>query len=152
MRIRTAGISLSGLLLTAGLLGFAYQAVGEPARYLLFEYGCGDPEDRLGQALAAEAVLAAGPAGAGAGRPYRSCDDDDLSVVAGASYPYEGSAAAVRAYYRTAAPDQGWQPRTDACYRKRIGGTTAYLTLEAPAGRELSVEIIADRAGGGAWC
>ncbi|MEU4657347.1 hypothetical protein AB0G32_25990 [Streptomyces sp. NPDC023723] len=151
MRIRMAGISLSGLLLTAGLLGLTHQAVGEPAWNLLFEYGCGDPEDRLGEALAADAVLAAGPAGAGTGRPYRSCDDDDLFVVAGASYRYPGTGASVRAHYRTAAPAQGWRPRTDACYTKRIGGTTAYLTLEEPAGRELAVEIIADRDGG-AWC
>lgn len=156
-------------LLTVGiaaLLGVAAVkgAVGAiPEVEFLMEYGCGGEEDRLGEALAGDAVLDDEPDGAGAGEAYDGCDDDDLFVVAGKSYTYdEGQGRgresdvvvheSVLAHYRDAAQAHGWRYRSSGCFSKSIDGTTAYLTIDGPTGGVLDVGIIASREPSEPYC
>jgi hypothetical protein len=147
----------AGVLGVLGAGGFA--VVKSPVGYFLFEYGCGSGEERLGEALAGEAVLdGPAPEGSGGGESYQECDDDDLFVVAGRSYAYTGSRSSALAHYRDLAAASGWRAVSGDdgvgggdCFGKPVGGTTAYLTVEGPAEGVLHVEIVADR-GGGDWC
>ncbi|WP_371579136.1 hypothetical protein [Streptomyces sp. NBC_01314] len=138
-----------------------------PEVSFLMEYGCGDAEDRLGEALAGDAVLDDGPDGVGAGEPYEGCDDDDLFVVAGKSYTYtytydkgqgrgrEGDVVAhesALAHYRDVAQAHGWRYRSSGCFDKRIDGTTAYLTIGGPTDGALDVGIIATREYSEPYC
>ncbi|GGU32239.1 hypothetical protein [Streptomyces daghestanicus] len=150
MRIRKTGTVLGGLALGALLSAAAWQAAGTPPVSLL-AYGCGDAEDRLGDALAGEPVLATAPDGARVKESYRSCDDDDLFVVAGTSYAYDGTRGTALAHLRADAAAQGWRDGAGTCLTKRVGGTTAYLTLEGPDDGTLWVELVADRDNSD-WC
>lgn len=152
MRMHRVGKTSAILVAVAGLLGTAGYAVAvSPVGYLLFEYGCGDSERRLGEALAKEPVLEMPPPSAGAGEPYRSCDDDDLFVVAGRSYAYQGSRENALRHYLDVASSRGWRPAAGDCLAKRIDGTTAYLTVWGPEKGSLDVEITADRDDS-RWC
>ncbi|MEV0226915.1 hypothetical protein [Streptomyces sp. NPDC050704] len=155
MRQRRVGIKSAGLAVLAAAV---VVTVGIPAGYFLVVYGCGEKEDRLAAAIAGDPVLDAGPAGAGQGRPYKGCDDDDLWVYAGNSYSYGGSRESALVHYRDAAQANGWRPRDSAsaasgsdCFTKRIGGTTAYLDVEDAGDGSVLVEIVADRTGSD-WC
>lgn len=127
------------------VIGVGATLVVSPAGYVLFEYGCGDSEEDLGEALAADAVLDVAPDGAGEKESYESCDDDDLFVVAGHSYTYDGTHEAALAHYREAAQAGGWRQREGDCFSKEIDGTDAYLTVDGPADGSLAVEIVAAR-------
>ncbi|CAM5486316.1 hypothetical protein [Streptomyces aurantiogriseus] len=142
--------------LAAGVLVAGVVTLGPPAVYFLTGYGCGDAEDRLAGVLAGEGVLEAEPEWAEREESYRSCDDDDLFVVAGARYELAGSAAdssrSVLGHYRQAALADGWQAHSTAgCFTKAVGGTTAYLQVENPADGGFHVEIVAQRDGS-QWC
>ncbi|MES5824404.1 hypothetical protein [Streptomyces sp. RG80] len=160
MRMHRVGKTLAVVVAAVGLLGTAgYVAtgssvgpsVGSSAGYFPFGYGCGDAEERLGEALAKESVLDVPPSSAGAGESYRSCDDDDLFVVAGRSYAYEGSRESALRHYLDVGSTRGWRTAAGDCLAKRIDGTTAYLTVWGPEKGTLDVEITADRAGS-RWC
>lgn len=153
MRMNRVGISLAAVVAAAGLLGTAaFVVVESPVGYFLFEYGCGDAEDQLGEVLAGESVLEAAPEGSRGGESHRDCDDDDLFVVAGRSYAYEGSSESALEHYRDAASERGWRATAAGdCFAKRVDGTTAYLTVEGPDEGTLYVEIVADR-GDSRWC
>ncbi|MEE1757008.1 hypothetical protein [Streptomyces sp. SP18CS02] len=144
-------------MLLSGLVAVAVAMFGVPVGYFVFVYGCGKQEDRLAETIAGDPVLADGPAGAGEGTPYQGCDDDDLFVYAGKDYPYGASRQGALAHYQESARAHGWRPRTAPgeapadCFTKRIGGTTAYLTLEGPDDGALRMEIVADRADSD-WC
>ncbi len=132
--------------------------VGEPVRYFLFSYGCGEAEDRLSEAIARDPVLDTLPAGAGEGERYEECDDDDLFVSVGTEFPYDASRRSVLVHYRETARANGWQPLptgTDGsppdCFSKRIGGTTAFLSVYGPDNGMASVGITADHSGSN-WC
>jgi len=153
VRKNWAGFLLAGIVAVSALV-----LVGLPALYFLTFYGCGEEEDRLAEVMAGEAVLDAGPEGAGQGDFYRECDDDDRFVVAGVEYRYGGSRESALAHYWKAAQADGWRPRTTAggepvpgCFTKSVGGTTAYLGVEDPDDGVLQVGIVADRAGS-EWC
>ncbi|MET8112106.1 hypothetical protein [Streptomyces prasinus] len=153
MRRTGAGALATAVVAVAGLV-----LVGLPAVYFLAGYGCGEEEDRLAGAMAAETVLSAVPEGADRASRYQECDEDDLFVTAGARYEYGGSPKAALRYYREAARADGWRPRTTAgdetapvCLTKPVDGTTAYLSVEGPEKGLLDVEIVADRAGS-KWC
>ncbi|SCF92294.1 hypothetical protein GA0115259_104884 [Streptomyces sp. MnatMP-M17] len=146
-------------LLVAGLIAVPMvMFVGEPIRYFLFTYGCREEEDRLAEALAGDPVLDAPPTGAGKAETYKGCDDDDLFVWVGTEFPYDASRQSVLVHYRETARANGWQPQaTDAdgrpsdCFTKRIGGTTAYLSVYGPDNGKAGVGITADQAGS-EWC
>lgn len=156
LRAGTAAGAAVAAVLAAGLV-----ACGAPAVYFLTVYGCGDAEDRLGAALADEAVLdAAPPKGAVREESYRGCDDDDLFVSAGSTYRSTASASgssspgSVLGHYRQAALAHGWRPHSavSGCFTKEVGGTTAYLSVEEPQDGRYSVDITADRARSSDWC
>ncbi len=147
------GILLAGLVAVPVVM-----LVGVPAGYFLFVYGCGEQEDRLAETMAGDPVLDAGPAGAGKGVPYKGCDDDDLFVSVGREYKHGASLRSTLVHYREAAQANGWRPSgargddsVSDCFTKRMGGTTAYLTVNGPDNGTVRVEIIADRAGSD-WC
>ncbi|GAA3373081.1 hypothetical protein GCM10020367_31610 [Streptomyces sannanensis] len=156
MKIRT------GVLLAVGVLAVPLVFVGWPAAYFLLVYGCGLEEDALERALQAESVLDAPPDGAeSVGKPYSGCDDDDLFVSVERAYRYEGSPAALQAYYRKAAPARGWQPvaRSEGkCFTKRVDGATAYLSFwypeeyEQKTDADFAVGITAQRGSTEEWC
>lgn len=150
-------------LVRAGVVSGAFGLVlaGLPAVYFLTAYGCGGDEDRIAEVMAGEAVLDSAPQGAEEDERYRSCDEDDLFVVVGARYRYDGPAESFLRHYREAAPADGWRPRTTAgsgdgaapgCFSKSVAGTTAYLIIvDGDAGvrddGHLYVEIVADHEG-----
>ncbi|MFJ4617614.1 hypothetical protein [Streptomyces sp. NPDC088812] len=148
LAVVVAGASAVGVLAAGALY------LGRPALYFLTEYGCGDAEDRLSEALADEEILATEPpAGAEREESYRSCDDDDLFVAVGARYETAAAGSGdVVGHYRRAALTDGWQAASVAgCLTKRVGRTTAYLELENPGGGSYHVQIVADREGS-PWC
>lgn len=152
MRMHRVGKTVAALVVAGGLLGTAgYVAVGSPAGNLLFGYGCGAAEERLGEALAGESVLAVPPDGSSSAESYQECDDDDRFVVAGRSYAYDGSRQSALQHYRDRASAQGWRAVAGDCFTKPVGDTTGYLTVGGPDAGTLHVEIIADRDGS-RWC
>lgn len=152
MRMHRVGKTLAALVVAGGLLGTAgYVAVGSPAGNPLFGYGCGDAEERLGEVLAGESVLEVPPDGSRNGESYQECDDDDLFVVAGRSYAYDGSPQSALQHYRDRASAQGWRAVAGDCFTKPVGDTTGYLTVWGPDEGTLQVEITADREDG-RWC
>ncbi|MFF3847220.1 hypothetical protein [Streptomyces sp. NPDC002328] len=143
----------------AGVLAAGLVACGAPAVYFLTGYGCGDAEDRLGSALADEAVLVTAPAGAVREESYRTCDDDDLFVTAGSDYRLTAvssgspSPTDVLGHYRRAALADGWRAHSvPGCFTKEAGGTTAYLSVDEPRDGRYSVGVTADRARSSDWC
>ncbi|MER6188068.1 hypothetical protein [Streptomyces sp. NPDC001652] len=152
MRMHRVGKTLAALVAAGGLLGTAgYVVVGSSAGDLLFGYGCGDAEERLGEVLAAESVLEVPPDGSRGGESYQECDDDDRFVVAGRSYAYEGSPQSAIQHYRDRASAQGWRAVAGDCFAKSVGDTTGYLTVWGPDEGTLQVEITADREDS-RWC
>lgn len=148
MRMQRVGIAAAGIVAAVGLV-----IVGAPVGYFLVGYGCGADEERLGEALARDPVLDDGPDGAEERESYQECDDDDLFVVAGKAYAYEGeSRESVLVHYRDAAQAHGWRHRVDDCFSKRIDGTVAYLSVEGLADGAFEVSILADRDDTGSWC
>ncbi|MYV52529.1 hypothetical protein GT042_08450 [Streptomyces sp. SID3212] len=108
--------------------------------------------------MAGDPVLGATPAAAEKGEPYRGCDDDDLFVYAGTDYRYGGTRQSVLDHYRESAQANGWRSRpvrgdesVSDCFTKRIGGTTAYLTVQGPENGTVQAEIVADHARSD-WC
>ncbi|MDX3135366.1 hypothetical protein PV367_37505 [Streptomyces europaeiscabiei] len=163
MRVMKVWLPAVGIAALLGVAAVKVVDVAIPEVGFLMEYGCGDAEDRLGEALAGDAVLDDEPDGAGAGEAYDGCDDDDLFVVAGKSYTYdEGQGRgresdvlvheSVLAHYRDAAQANGWRYRSSGCFSKSIDGTTAYLTIDGPADGALDVEIIATRESSEPYC
>ncbi|MDN3024810.1 hypothetical protein [Streptomyces sp. S.PB5] len=153
MHMNRVGKMLATVVAAVGLLGAAgFVVVGSSAGDLLFGYGCGEAEDALGEALAAESVLGVAPEGSRGRGSYQECDDDDRFVVAGRAYGYDGKRESALEHYRRTASERGWGPVADGeCFAKRVDGTTAYLTVWGPQDGKLQVEIIADR-GDGRWC
>ncbi|GGZ14479.1 hypothetical protein GCM10010387_03240 [Streptomyces inusitatus] len=148
MAIRKTRNPLTILLVLAALV-----VVAAPAGYFVLVYGCGEREDRLAAALAEDPALNAAPDGARKGESYRECDDDDLFVSVGAEFSHEGSSKDPLARHREAARAGGWRPSggDPDCYTKRLDGTTAYLSVDAPSAAKVELSITADRQGS-EWC
>ncbi|MGW1669553.1 hypothetical protein [Streptomyces sp. NPDC002324] len=150
MGIKRAGTTATGVVAVMALL-----FVGLPVGYFLVAYGCGREEERFGVTLADESVLGAGIAGAAGAAvvdTYQECDDDDLTVVVGRAYRYDGAREGVLRHYRDAAQADGWRHRADDCFTKRIDGALASLMLEGPADGSFAVEIAAAADSSEAWC
>ncbi|MFG2821302.1 hypothetical protein ACGFX4_17980 [Kitasatospora sp. NPDC048365] len=124
--------------------------------YWVFGRGdCTGADDRLGERLARESVLAA--PGDGLRRvdlTVYPCDEDDAHVELSAGYRVDGTGAETR--YRAALVREGWRPLdlewpTRHCWVKDTAGTTAYLRLRPVSEAEVAVVVRATR-GGGDWC
>ncbi|MEV0149385.1 MULTISPECIES: hypothetical protein [unclassified Nonomuraea] len=133
MRVRRSrfGRIVAGAAGTALLLGgLAYTTLGTSTGP-----GCGATEAGIVPVLAAQKILTTHPDGAVVRDRHAGCFADDPFPYAGRSYEFPGTREEYTSFYDTAARTDGWRPvvgdesSQDVCYTKRIGETTAFLSL-----------------------
>lgn len=140
-------------VVVAGVVAAAVVVVGVPVALYAVAYGCGGREERVMDALEAEPVLKVRPEGVGAGRPYRTCDDEFRYMGVGRRYAYGRSWQEAYRVIEPVALRDGWRVASvgDGSLSprlvKEVGGVTAHLSVDSPDGETLWVAIDADPLG-----